>query len=48
MAIFNAKYLISKIDYRINLMRQRDELGNIKLINALMRERRALENKNDS
>lgn len=43
MAFFNAKYQIQRIDYRVNLLRQRDELGNIKIINALLRERRALE-----
>lgn len=43
MAFFNAQYQIQRIDYRVNLLRQRDELGNIKIINALLRERRALE-----
>ena len=43
MSFVNAKYQIQHIDYRVNLLRQRDELGNIKLINALLRERRALE-----
>lgn len=42
---FNAKIL--KLDYRINLMRARDESMNQRLINALIREKRNLEQKRD-
>jgi len=34
---------IARINYRINLLRQRDEMVNIKLIAALEREKRKLE-----
>jgi hypothetical protein len=34
---------IALIDYRINLMKARDEMVNLKLINALEREKRNLE-----
>lgn len=35
---------IAQLDYRINLMRQRGEQMNEHLINALIREKRNLEN----
>ena len=42
---FNAKIL--RLDSRINLMRSRDESMNQRLINALIREKRNLEQKRD-
>lgn len=42
---FNAKIL--QLDCRINLMRSRDESMNQRLINALIREKRNLEQKRD-
>jgi hypothetical protein len=36
---------IAKLNYRIKLMRARDEMVNYKLIKALEREKRNLENK---
>ena len=35
---------IARIDYRINLLRARDEMANLRLIKALEREKRNLEN----
>lgn len=35
---------IARIDYRINLLRARDEMMNLRLIKALEREKRNLEN----
>lgn len=40
--MFTNELKIKFINYRINLLKQRDELGNLRLINALIRERRAL------
>lgn len=40
--MFTNELKIKFINYRINLLRQRDEVGNLRLINALIRERRAL------
>lgn len=40
---FNKEVAIARIEYRINLLRQRDEMTNIKLIAALEREKRKLE-----
>ena len=41
--MFSPEYKIKLIDYRINIMRQRNEIGNMHIINALMRERRQYE-----
>lgn len=38
---------IMRLDYRINIMRARDESMNQRLINALIREKRNLEQKRD-
>ena len=35
---------IAQIDYRISLLRARDEMANLRLIKALEREKRNLEN----
>ena len=35
---------IKRIEYRINLLRARDEMMNYRLIQALLREKRNLEN----
>lgn len=43
MSIYSPELRIQMIDYRINIMRHRDELGNMHLIKALMRERRQCE-----
>ena len=44
---FSKKVVIAKLNYRINLLRTRGEVMNQKLINALEREKRRLENSND-
>ena len=36
---------IALLNYRINLMRTRDEVGNLRLINALIREKRNIESR---
>ena len=47
--LYSKKITIAIIDYRVNLMRQRGEEMNQGLINALLREKRALErNDNDT
>lgn len=40
---YSKEVAIAKIDYRINLLRSRDEMMNLRLIKALERERRNLE-----
>lgn len=40
---YSKEVAIAKIDYRINLLRSRDEMMNLRLIKALERERRILE-----
>lgn len=40
---YSKEVQIAKIDYRIHIMRSRDEMANLKLINALEREKRKLE-----
>jgi len=40
---YSKEVQIARIDYRINLMRARDEMMNLKLIKALEREKRKLE-----
>lgn len=40
---FSKETTIARINYRINLMRERGEAMNLKLINALLREKRNLE-----
>lgn len=44
---FSKEVVIAKLNYRINLLRTRGEVMNQKLINALEREKRRLENSND-
>lgn len=46
--LYSKETTIAMIDYRINLMRQRGEEMNQGLINALLREKRALERKNEN
>lgn len=41
----NKETTLKKIEYRINLLRARSETVNEHLINALIREKRNLENK---
>ena len=41
--LYNKETAIAIIDYRINLMRERDEIMNLRLIKALEREKRKLE-----
>lgn len=43
--VFSKKVTLNKIKYRINLLRARGEQMNEHLINALIREARNLENK---
>lgn len=43
MSFFDEKTRIANIDYRINLYKQRGEGDRLKLINALLREKRLLE-----
>ena len=43
--LYNKETTIAIIDYRINLLRSRGEEMNAHLINALIREARAIENK---
>lgn len=40
---FSKEVMIARINYRINLMRERGEQMNQNLINALIRQRRHLE-----
>lgn len=40
---YSIKTTIARINYRINLLRERGEKMNMNLINALIREKRALE-----
>ena len=42
---YSKDVIITQIDYRINLLRARGEQMNLKLINALTREKRNLEAK---
>lgn len=44
---FSKEVVIAKLNYRINLLRTRGEVMNQKLINAVEREKRRLENSND-
>lgn len=44
---FSKEVVIARLNYRINLLRTRGEVMNQKLINALEREKRRLENSND-
>lgn len=46
--LYSKETTIAMIDYRVNLMRQRGEEMNQGLINALLREKRALERKNEN
>ena len=41
---YSKETAIARIDYRINLLRARDEMANLRLIKALEREKRNLEN----
>ena len=41
---YSKEVAIAQIDYRINLLRARDEMANLRLIKALEREKRNLEN----
>lgn len=41
--LYNKETVIAIIDYRINLMKERDEMMNLRLIKALEREKRKLE-----
>lgn len=41
---YSKETMIKLIQYRINLLRSRDEMANLKLIAALEREKRNLEN----
>lgn len=43
--LYSKETAIAIIDYRINLMKERDEMMNLRLIKALEREKRALEAK---
>lgn len=40
---YNKETAIAQIEYRINLLKSRGEAMNLRLINALMREKRTLE-----
>ena len=40
---YSKEVAIKKIQYRINLLRSRDEMANLRLIAALEREKRNLE-----
>lgn len=40
---YSKEILLKKIEARINLLRARDEVGNLRLINALIREKRNIE-----
>lgn len=40
---YSKEVAIKKIQYRINLLRSRDEMANLRLIAALEREKRKLE-----
>lgn len=42
---YSKETAIARIDYRIHIMRARDEMMNLKLIKALEREKRELEKK---
>ena len=41
--LYSKETAIAIIDYRINLMKERDEMMNLRLIKALEREKRKLE-----
>lgn len=41
---YSKEVTIAQINYRINLLRARDEMMNLRLIKALEREKRNLEN----
>jgi len=41
--LYSKETAIAIIDYRINLMKERDEMMNLRLIKALEREKRNLE-----
>jgi len=43
---YSKETLLNRINYRISLLRARDEVGNIRLINALIREARNLNENN--
>ena len=43
--LYSKETAIAIIDYRINLMKERDEMMNLRLIRALEREKRVLEAK---
>ena len=43
---YSQETALARINYRINLLRARDEVGNIRLINALIREARNLNESN--
>lgn len=43
---YSKEVTIAQIDYRINLLRSRNEMENLRLINALIREKRSLEESN--
>lgn len=44
---YSKEVSIEKIDYRINLLRARDEMANLRLIRALEREKRNLETRSN-
>ena len=43
---YSKETILKRINYRIGLLRTRDEVGNIRLINALIREARNLNESN--
>ena len=43
---YSKETILKRINYRIGLLRARDEVGNIRLINALIREGRNLNESN--
>ena len=43
---YSKETILKRINYRINLLRARDEVGNVRLINALIREARNLNESN--
>lgn len=45
--VFSKEVTIARLEYRINLLRARGESMNQNLINALIREKRALEQTNE-
>lgn len=44
--LYSKETILNRINYRINLLRARDEVGNARLINALIREARNLNESN--